>query len=399
MKINNEGIVYRRVAGQPFLSEVLCLTNSNMPMPRFLLYLTGTLLLSACLSSCIVGRYVVYNFADIRDHKKFPARDLQRSGPPFTFPAAAKPKAPKSITVKGEALSFDEYLDRNKTVAFIIIQHDSIQYERYFRKYDDASVVPSFSMAKSVTSILVGCAIADGLIGSVSEPVTTYVPELKSAGFETVTIEHLLQMTSGIRFQESYYNPFAGAASYYYGKHLRRKLSRMKLRRPPGGTFEYISGGSQLLGLVLERSLKGKSITTYLQEKLWGPMGMEWDASWSIDQKKGGMEKTFCCLNARARDYAKLGRLYLHKGSWNGRQLVPQSWVAASTRVDTTAGSAWFYQYQWWLPSRTGDFMAQGHLGQYIYVNPAKDMVIVRLGKSGGSANWWEVLTSLAAGY
>src|SRR5690606_15577430 len=135
----------------------------------------------------------------------------------------------------------------------------------------------------------------------------------------------------------------------------------------------------------------------YFTEKVWRPLGMEYDASWSIDQKKDGMEKTFCCVNAVARDYAKIGRLYLNEGAWNGEQIVSRDWVKASTGVDTSKGSARFYQYQWWLPTGSGDFLAQGHLGQFIYVNPAKDLVIVRLGKNNGGVEWWPVFTSLAA--
>ncbi len=364
-----------------------------------LLCLLAFLSSSCLLSSCLVGRYVVYNFSDIRDHQKFPSRPLQQGGQPFLFAGTATGKAPRSIDHKGKKLSFDDYLKQSNTVAFMIIQNDTIQYEQYFRGYDQASVVPSFSMAKSFTSILIGTAIDDGLIRSVAEPVTNYVPELKGSGLDGVTIEHLLQMTSGIRFKESYYSPFAGAASYYYGRNLRKKLFRMRPKEAPGKSFEYISGGTQLLGLVLERSLKGKTVSDYFSEKIWGPLGMEYNASWSIDQRKAGMEKTFCCVNAVARDYAKIGRLYLNGGEWNGRQIVSRDWVKASTKFDTSHGSVPYYQYQWWLPSRAGDFMAQGHLGQYIYVHPGKKLIIVRLGKNGGGVDWWTTFTSLAAGY
>ena len=173
----------------------------------------------------------------------------------------------------------------------------------------------------------------------------------------------------------------------------------MKLKREPGTKFDYASGNTQLLGLLLERSLKGKTITAYLQEKIWTPLGMEYDASWSIDQRKNGIEKTFCCLNARARDFAKLGRLYKNKGNWNGKQIVSQQWVEESTKADTTNGSVAFYQYQWWLPTPNQDFMAEGILGQYIYVNPSKDLIIVRLGKNEGKVDWWNVFVSLAAKY
>jgi CubicO group peptidase (beta-lactamase class C family) len=254
-------------------------------------------------------------------------------------------------------------------------------------------------MAKSVTSILIGCAIDEGFIKSVDEPITNYIPELNEKGFDKVTIRHLLQMTSGIEFKESYSNPFGDAASFYYGRNLRKKISKMEMKTEPGTQFEYISGNTQLLGLVLERALHGKSVTQYLQEKLWTPLGMEYDASWSIDRKKDGLEKTFCCLNACARDYARIGRLYLNKGNWNGKQIVSQKWVEESTKLDTTAGSASFYQFQWWLPAPGVDFMAEGILGQFIYVNPSKDLIIVRLGKKEGEANWWSVFMSLASAY
>jgi CubicO group peptidase (beta-lactamase class C family) len=156
-----------------------------------------------------------------------------------------------------------------------------------------------------------------------------------------------------------------------------------------------VSGNTQLLGFVLERALKTKTVTQYLQEKLWTPLEMEYDASWSIDHEKQGTEKIFCCINARARDFAKIGRLYLNKGNWNGRQIVSEKWVAESTKVDTTAGSADYYQYQWWLPSKTGDFNAEGILGQYIYVNPSKNVVIVRMGKKSGNVNWTDFFIAL----
>lgn len=356
-------------------------------------------LLLTGFSACKVGRSVVYNFADINDYKKFPARDMTAAPVPFHFPYAVKGKVPKELHLKGQGHPFEKYLEDHKTVAFLIIQNDSIQYEQYWRKYDEASIVPSFSMAKSILSLLIGCALDDRLIQSVSEPVTRYVPELKEAGFDHVTIEHLLQMTSGLKFNESYLNPFGDAATFYYGTNLRKAIRKMKLKADPGKQFEYASGNTQLLGLVLERALQGRTITSYLEEKIWKPLGMEFDASWSLDRKKEGLEKTFCCLNARARDYAKIGRLYLNKGNWNGKQIVSENWITASTKLDTANGSVPYYQYQWWLPSPKGDFMAQGILGQYIYVYPEKNLIIVRLGKNNGKADWRELLTSLGQVY
>jgi len=367
-------------------------------MKNLLMFLT-MMLLAIAFSACKVVRFGVYNFADINDYKKFPSRLIESDSTTYKFAKSATEKAPKALTVKGVSKPFEEYLEDNNTVAFLVIKNDSILYERYWGKYHEASIVPSFSMAKSVTSILIGCAIDDKLIQSVNEPVTNYIPELQKQGFDNVTIEHLLQMTSGLDYNEGYTNPFGDVATFYYGTNLRKAIAKMKLKSAPGERFEYLSGNTQLLGLVLERALKDKTISEYLEERLWKPLEMEFDASWSLDRKKNGLEKTFCCLNARARDFAKIGRLYLNNGKWNGVQIVSEEWVKESTKTDTSNGSVGYYQYQWWLPSKSGDYMAQGILGQYIYVNPEKNLVIVRLGKNTGKASWWSILSSLGEAY
>lgn len=347
------------------------------------------------LNACQLGRFMFYNFADIKDHKKFQSRSLSKSETPFTFYQTDSGRVPSRIN----DMPFEDFLQEHNTVAFLIIRNDTIQYENYFDKYTEESIVPSFSMAKSVTSILIGCAIAEGYIDSVSEPITRYVPELKENGLDNVTIRHLLQMTSGIEYNESYINPFGDAASFYYGLNLRRQIGKMKPEVAPGERFQYISGNTQLLGLILERALTDITITEYLQQKLWTPLAMEYDASWSIDRKKDGLEKTFCCINARARDYAKIGRLYLNRGNWNGEQIVPEKWVMESTQLDTADGSVSYYQYQWWLPTPGEDFMAEGILGQFIYVHPEKNLIMVRLGKNEGKTSWWNFFTAVAELY
>ena len=363
------------------------------------LTLVATFIMLLSLTSCKVGRFVYYNFANITDHKIFPSRPLQNDSVKFHFKTAAVPFAPKKATMGGKDITFEDYLTQTGTVAFLIIKNDTIQYENYFNDYSRESIVASFSMAKSVTSILVGCAIDDGFILSVDEPVVKYVPELKENGFtEKLTIKHVLQMMSGIRFEESYSNPFGDAATYYYGTNLRKAISKMKPLYEPGTKFAYSSGDTQLLGLILERSLKGKTITSYLEQKLWKPLGMEYDASWSLDRKKDGLEKTYCCINARALDFAKIGRLYLKKGNWNGTQIVSKKWVDESTTADKGPNDVNYYKYQWWL-SEDGAFAAEGILGQYIYVNPAKKVIIVRLGERKGNDGWEDLFQTIANKY
>lgn len=354
---------------------------------------------TTALLSCHLGRVVWYGQADLNDYKIFPYRKLYANTTgnfKFSNPDTININLELGWIIQkynwlietrgigefplGESQeSFESFLKSNETVAFLIIRRDTILYEKYFYGYTRASVIPSFSMAKSFLSILIGIAIEDGLIESVDEPVTNYVPELKKHGFDKVSIRHLLQMTSGIDFNENYVNPFADAAKLYYGTNLRKQVSRFKLKSEPGEEFYYSSGNSQLLGLVLERALNNRTITQYMQEKIWSPLGMEFDGSWSLDRKKNGMEKTFCCLNATAIDFAKIGRLYLNKGNWNGQQIVSEQWVNESTKIDTSKGSAANYQYRWWVTRER--FHALGIMGQMLYVNPSRELIVVRLGK------------------
>ncbi len=256
-----------------------------------------------------MGRFFIYNFADTDDYRKFPSRALPAAPSLWEYPSSTVEHGPRTITVEGREQAFDAFLEEHRTVAFLVVRRDTVVYERYFKEYHRGQLHASFSMAKSVTSTLIGCAVADGYIRTVQQPVTDFIPELKENGFDRVTVEHLLQMTGGLKFNESYSNPFGDAASFYYGRRLYRAMARMKLAHEPGTHFEYQSGSSQLLGWVLERALRAhndpRTVTQYLNDKLWAPLGMEYPASWSIDRKKGGIEKTFCCLNAPARDFAK----------------------------------------------------------------------------------------------
>ena len=344
------------------------------------------LIILFCSSSCRIGRSIYYNTANITDYTIFPNREIKNDSTRiFYFKNGLKKNFISEIP---DGISFEKKLKKNKTVAFLVIHNDTIKYEKYFNKYNRESIVASFSMAKSFTSFLIGCAIDDGYINSVKDPVTRYIPELKENGFHQVTVENLLQMTSGLNFNESYFNPFGHAAAFYYGKNLEKSSLKLKLKNKPGESATYMSGNTQLLGLILHRALKGKTISKYLEEKLWSKIGMEFDTSWSLDKKEKGIEKTFCCLNARAIDFAKFGRLYLKKGNWNGKQIVSKDWVEKSIERDTLNGSSGNYQYQWWIPNKKGDFMAKGILGQFVFVSPSENLVIVRLGKRKGTLNW-----------
>lgn len=347
--------------------------------------------LCLALSSCKVGRFIYYNKAGIDDHKIFYNREIAMGKEAFRFFETGQPIAFKPILITTSSKNgrskkvnkpFEKLLIDNQTVAFLVIRNDTLLYEKYFDGYDKESIINSFSIAKSFVSALIGCAIDDGYIDSIQQPVTDFIPELKTNGFDKVTIEHLLDMQSGIRFKEGYLNPFGHVASFYYGTNLESQVKRLKLETVPGSTTSYRSVDTQLLGMVLEKALVNKTLSQYLEERIWVPLQMEYPASWSLDQK-GGREKAFCCINARARDLAKLGRLYLNKGLWNGKRIISEDWVDQSTKMAGTKEEGRHYNNQWWLYENQV-FVAEGILGQFISVHPGSNMIFVRLGKGYG---------------
>ena len=352
------------------------------------------------ISGCKIGRYLWYNFSNITDYKIFPSRPLHGSTEPFRFVDAQNNSSIDNRLMitdhAGVKTNFKTFLDESPTVAFLIIRNDSLLYENYLHDYDTSSIVASFSMAKSYISALIGIAIGEGKIKSENESVVNYLPELKDKyNWNNVTIHHLLQMASGVKFSEGYSSPFSGAAAFYYGRTLRKSIANLKTEKDPMQGFEYKSVNTEILGLIIERAT-GKSVTAYLDEKIWQPLQMEYDATWSIDKKNNGLEKAFCCINARARDFAKFGRLYLNDGNWDGKTIVPNDWVKKCTSPNEEKGGAEFYNRQWWIGPKEGDFAAIGHLGQYIYVLPAKNLVIVRLGSSRAKEEWIDILRQVA---
>ncbi len=368
---------------------------------RFWIFLSGMSL----LSSCHVARFFIYNFADIRDYKKFPKVNIDRQGQPFLFTTKDERdsvKLPFRITVKKKEYSFRPFLEKTKTVAFIVIRNDTMLYQYYGQGYQESSIVPSFSMAKSFVSMLLGIAIDEGAIKDVHEPITKYLPELRGPGFYKITIEDLLNMRSGIRFNEGYLNPFGDVAKYYYGVNLSKYITKLKIETEPDEAFKYKSVNSQLLAMIVERAVH-KPLAEYMEDKVWRHLGAEYNASWSIDSKKDSEVKGFCCFNARARDFGKIGRLYLRNGNWNGKQIVSEKWVKQS--LDLKGKKNTFYSYQWWHTldrdenkkvKPANDFYADGLLGQFIYVYPEKNIVIVRLGKKEGIHGWPTLMKEIA---
>lgn len=354
-------------------------------------------------------RMVYYNDTDIDDYKIFPARTLHASEDPFHF---KKSDDSSRVPATYEGMPFDRFLEAQRTVAFLIIKNDTILYERYFEGYNESTPVQAFSMSKSLLSILVGRAVDDGYF-TVDQPVTDFVPELAANGFDRVTIEDLLQMASGSNYRQGGFddfNPFSLHPRFEYSPRLEKEITtRLKVINEPGSEFIYKSGDTALLSLVLKRALKTKTITDYMQETLWTPLGMEYDGYYTVDHAGiDGLEKTWCCLAATARDFAKFGRLMLNTGNWNGTQIVSSEWVEKSTQVDPAdmrdygefAAIPDFrgYQYQWWLAPQDNAYFGDGKLGQLLYVNPKEDILIVRLGRVGDeSVSWLTVFETLVS--
>lgn len=350
-----------------------------------------------------VLRIVVHNFSSTEDYRIFPQRKLAASARPFRFREHPPEDQARWAASQENPLKipFADFLHATGTTSFLIVKDGTVLFEHYGDGHGRSSPSMTFSMTKSIFSILVGCAVEDGYFKSLDQPVTDFVPELRGRGFDAVTIRHLLQMTSGINYAESDW-PFGIHARFYYTNQLVREILNLRLAEKPGTRFSYKSGDAFLLALALERALGGKSITDYMQARLWTPMGMESDGYWSIDHEPDGLEKVGCCLTATARDLAKFGQLFINKGVWNGHRIVSTGWIERASRSDATAGASWEYQYLWWrVAPNSPAVVAKGHLGQFLYVDPATKLVIVRLGNSLGHLSveeWDKLFASISGG-
>ncbi len=346
------------------------------------------------------GRIREWGDASVVDYLVFQSRELKPAAKPFHFSRKLQDGRVAELFSRLEYLpgkrveTLEHFLRRTETTSFIVIQNDTILYERYFNGYRRDSVATSFSVAKSFDSTLIGIAIDGGLIGSVSDPITKYLPELaqRDERFRLITIRDLLSMASGIRYEES--GPYYDGRVTYLEPDLRKAaLDDTVIVEPAGKRWVYNNYHPLLIGMILER-VSGASVTEYLQKQLWDKLGMEYGGSWSTDRPRNGFEKMESGINARAIDFAKLGRLMLNEGRWEGTQVVTAAWVEEATQPEEKPSSYYgedsffisqghYYKYFWWGDRRPGgksDFYGQGNKGQYIYVSPQKNLIIVRNG-------------------
>lgn len=293
-----------------------------------------------------------------------------------------------SIQLTAEEEGYHELFN---SVAYLVIQNDEIIFEKYWGEHNQNAVSNSFSMVKSVTALLVGIAHEEGLINSLDDEACKYIPELCSYSDKNknISIRDLLTMTSTINFDEHYGDPFGFMARATYGSDLKKvTFDGFEAQKTPGSEWEYLGGNTLLLGFIVEK-VTGKTLSDYMSEKLWKPLGAESSAFWALDQEDG-KEKSYCCFNATARDFARLGKLLLQNGKFNNQQIINQQFITdMTTPLQVPDGKgivADHYGYQIWLDEQDGKQIInyRGMLGQYITIIPERELIIVRLGHARG---------------
>jgi CubicO group peptidase (beta-lactamase class C family) len=291
--------------------------------------------------------------------------------------------------LKGAPLSIDidvdAYMQDQRTAALVIVHDGKIRFEKYGLDFGPNKRWTSFSVAKSITSTLVGAAIKDGYIKSVDDKVSDYIPDLKGSVYDDVTIKHLLTMTSGVKWNEDYGDPKSDVALFNAHKaepgvdatvSYMRKLKR---EAPPGTKWVYKTGETNLVGVLISSATK-KNLSEYLSEKIWRPFEMENEASWLLGST--GHEISGCCIQASTRDFARFGMFMLGGGIANGIPVLPDGWIDDATMKQTDTGRPEYdYGYQWWIWD-DGSYMARGIFGQGVFIDTERKLVIA------SNSNW-----------
>jgi CubicO group peptidase (beta-lactamase class C family) len=350
----------------------------------------------------------VHQSPDYSDFEMFPASRIPQSGSPSLLPVAPDPGVITLIESQPGIEDFDGFLTATDTTAFLVVHDGKIVLEQYLKGHDESSAENTFSVAKSITSALVGLAIRDGYL-RLDAPITEYLPELSARDrrFEDVTIESLLNMRSGIRYVDGVTFPFFTSddpLSYYFPRLETILLERTLVEAPPG-RFQYNKYNPQFIGLALSRSAD-RTVSGYLGQALWEPMGASYVAGWNTDAN--GLERMESGFFARARDLARFGLMYLNDGEVEGRQVIPREWVRMSTdtpehiALEKYDGRTWGYRLGWWIvprPEGRSDYCGIGHFGQIVYVSPQYRAVFVRNGPGRGEwsdRDWTQLFYSLA---
>ncbi|MFZ7942575.1 serine hydrolase domain-containing protein [Neobacillus sp. 19] len=377
----------------------------------FTIPLIGSVLLvlvsSFIFSPQYVFRTIVNGNSDVMEYNVFPERIISRSSQPYFYKYSLN-ESLKTMPIdymyrgKGRTKPLDTFLMETNTTSFIIVYDDKVVMEEYYNGFDKDTVNTSFSMAKSIDSLLIGEAIEDGYIKSVKQSIADYIIEFKGTNMEGITIEDLLLMRSNISYEEGNIW-FGDDAKTYYMPDLRSlALAHNHLTTKYQGKFHYNNYHPLLLGIILERS-SGKHVAEYFEQKVWNKIGAEYEGSWSLDSKETGFEKMESGINFKAIDFVKIGSMLLHGGTWNGQHILNENWIKQSTLSEFPLNSAEYkgsflensnigYKYMWYsTPNKNGglDYFAMGKYGQYLYMSPENNIVILRTGKSQGKVDSW----------
>ena len=319
------------------------------------------------------------NTAFISDYEYFENREIKNSVP-----------QPWLLHEKYNSVTQSENLkklnEETKTKSFLVIKNDSIVFEKYFDDHKSTSLSNSFSVAKSIVTSMLFKAIMEGEIKGLDQPLSDYFEEYKEGLASELTVGDLASMSSGMKWSEKYYNVINITSESYFTDDLRSVVLRQDIIDKPGQSFRYSSGDTQLLGMVIEKAT-GTTLTNYLSEKFWQPMGAENSALWQIDSAKSGMEKAYCCIASTARDFARFGKLFINKGKWNDEMILDPSYIDLS--INSVFEDSPYYGYGWWLYNYEGKkvFTMNGHLGQFVISFPDENIIIVRQGDYNNKGN------------
>ena len=329
------------------------------------------------------------NFGRFKDMA--PTSVMAASTKPFAFPVGKSIDLPNHYSFEGQQKSVEEFFTETDTTALLVLKEGQMVLERYALTGGPDVHWISWSVSKSFVSALVGIAVHEGHIRSVEDPISDYIPVPKGSAYHDVSIKNVLQMSSGARWNEDYSDPscdvFRLAAAMGGAMSLEEFVAGMATESPPGTVCRYNSGETQALGMLLAYATK-RTLSDYMQEKLFEPLGMNAAGYWLVD--KTGKEMAFAGLNLIARDFIKIGELYRNDGVWNGQQVVPAAWVKASITADAShlvPGKPWLsdhtlpfgYGYQWWLPAgQDGEFTALGIYNQVVYADRSRGVVIYK---------------------
>ncbi len=363
----------------------------------------------ALLAILLIAFVVVFNFAKIKKlyhtirlfdedvivqnfqnmDSKYPTTKLTKSKNPLILPSDLKYTPIESFKFKDSIFSFDKYLEATRTEGLLIIHKDTIIHEQYSNDLEQNESHISWSMSKSFIAAMMGIAYDKGMY-QLDDKITDHLPQFKDTGYDNVEIEDILQMSSGIGFNEDYgdfnsdINKFGRA--FATGSSLEEFARSLKRAKEPGSFFHYVSLDTQVLGILLIK-LTGKNLTELTQQWLWNSIGMEHDGEWIVDNNN--LELALGGLNASLRDFSKLGLLYLNDGKLNGKQIVSKNWIEKSLNISedhlqpdqlTHSSNHHGYGYQWWIPQKDdGDYFMVGIYNQFVYIQPKKDLIIAKL--------------------